>query len=389
MTRLVRFLSYVFGMIILLFSLVGMFFYMSAYTDSNYPTENISSTQTAENTVMDAVEVTSVSNNMYVYQTLDDREKVVYDQVYDCITNFKEKITVSTTDTEVLDKVYKAIMADYGNLYWQDGYKYNIHKSGEKIVYLEFLPNYTMTESKKEHYQRQIDEVVSEWLSSIDDTASDYDKALYVFETLINKVEYNENSNQNQNIISTFLYRSTVCKGYANGAWYLLDKLGIKSTIITGMANGESHAWNLVQLDGSYYYMDVTWGNSRYLDKGNYAAKRINYAYFAMTSEEIEKNHYADVFFTVPDCTATQCNYFVHEGLYYTEYNADDIGAKLKQSYEAGNKTISLMFETEDSFNETLEYFFDENNITRYCSGLKSVYYLVDTNTNVLTVMWQ
>ncbi len=335
------------------------------------------------------IKVDSVSFDRYAYNQLNEETKIVYDQVYNCIINYYDKITVSTKDNTILQKAYEAVMADYGNLFWINGYKYNTYKSGDTIVGIEFEPKYTMSEEQKDVYQVSIDEITDEWLAGISPNASDFDKALYVFETLINNVEYNPDSQENQNILSVFLYQSTVCQGYADAAWTLLDKLDIPNVIITGTANGESHAWNLVNLDGAYYFMDVTWGNSKYLDGNNDTTKRVNYAYLAMTTEEISQNHIITNSFEVPECLSNADNYYVHKGLYYDWYGIDSIGKKLSESYDAGDKEISLKFSNTDLYTRVIDYFIKDNHLSDYCSGIKSVYYLLDEKVNVLTIQWK
>ena len=55
---------------------------------------------------------------------------------------------------------------------------------------------------------------------------------------------------------------SSVCEGYACAAKMLLNELNVVCDIEVGMCtNGEGHAWNLVQLDGEWYQMDVTWND--------------------------------------------------------------------------------------------------------------------------------
>ena len=335
------------------------------------------------------VVVESVSYDRYVYQTLSEEEQETYDQVYDCIINYKDKITLSTKDKDVLAKAYEGVMADYGNLFWISGYQYNTYASGNNIIGLEFEPKYTMNEEQRDIYQVKIDSVVSEWLYGINPEASDFEKALYVFETLIEKVDYDADSQENQNILSVFIYQSTVCQGYADAAWYLLDQLGIKSTIVTGTANNESHAWNLVYLDDAYYYMDVTWGNSKYLDDNNDTAKRINYAYLAMTTEEISQNHVITSSFEVPECLSNADNYFVKKGLYYDWFGVDSIGNRLAESYNAGDEEISLKFSNSDLYTRVQTYFFDEKHISDYIQELQSVFYLLDENSNVITIKWR
>ena len=58
--------------------------------------------------------------------------------------------------------------------------------------------------------------------------------------------------------ISTIVYCVYyVCAGYAHAFQYCMQKLGIPAAYIVGYA-GEAHAWNLLQLGGEYYCMDVT-----------------------------------------------------------------------------------------------------------------------------------
>lgn len=335
------------------------------------------------------VTVESVSYDRYAYQHISEEAQQTYDQIYNCITNYDEKVVLSTNDEDVLSLAYEAMMADYGNLFWISGYQYNTYTSGDTVLSLEFLPRYTMSEEQKDVYQTNVDEVVSQWLTGINENASDFDKALFVFETLIEKVDYNEASKENQNILSVFIYNETVCQGYADAAWYLLDKLGIKSIVISGTANNENHAWNLVYLDNAYYFMDVTWGNSKYLNQNNDTTKRVNYAYMAMTSEEISQNHVITSSFEIPECLSNADNYFVHQGLYYDWFGTDSIGTRLAESYRAGDSEFSLKFSSSDLYNRVISYFFDEKHITDYVPEIDSIYYLLDENANVLTIQWK
>ncbi len=373
--------------LLLLIGLAGLGYYGYNYYTSNktgtIPKADDSASMLAEPSVVE-----SVSYDRYAYQQLDEITQKTYDQVYDCIQNYNSKVTLITKDSDVLQKAYEAVMADYGDLFWLSGYQFNTYTTNGQVVGLEFAPKYTISKDQRDIYQATIEATATEWLSGISESASDFDKALYVFETLINKVDYNPDSEENQNILSVFLYQSTVCQGYADAAWYLLDKLGIPSTIITGNANNESHAWNLVYLDGAYYFMDITWGNSKYLDGNNDTAKRINYAYLAMTTEEISQNHVITSSFEVPECLSNADNYYVHQGLYYDWFGADAIGSKFAESFASGDSEISLKFSNSDLYSQVITYFIDENHLSEYCTGIKSVYYLLDESTNVLTIQW-
>ncbi len=381
-----RFIKTLFKTLFSLLITIGIFF-LGYYLFNEF--KEFRKDEATSSMMAEPIVVESVSYDRYAYQQLDDATKQTYDQIYNCIREYYDKVTLTTKDKDVLQRAYEAVMADYGDLFWVSGYQYNTYSSGDDVVGIEFAPKYTMSKDQRDVYQATIEATANEWLSGINESAGDFEKALYVFETLIEKVDYNPDSQENQNILSVFLYQSTVCQGYADAAWYLLDRLGVRSTVITGEANGESHAWNLVYLDNAYYFMDVTWGNSKYLNGNNDTEKRVNYAYLAMTTEEISQNHVITSGFEVPECLSNADNYYVHKGLYYDWFGADAIGQQLGASYREGEREISLKFSNSDLYKKTKQYFIDDNHLADYCSGIKSVYYLLDESTNVLTIQWR
>jgi hypothetical protein len=256
------------------------------------------------------------------------------------------------------------------------------------VIAVTFSATYTMTPETREQYQKDIDAVVASWLAEVPDGASDYEKTKFVYEKLIDNVAYDLDSPHNQNIISVFLRGATVCQGYADAVNVLLQAMGVQSVIVTGEANNESHAWNMVRLNGDYYYLDVTWGNSRYLDADATTGNMINYAYLNITSEEIAQTHRADVVFELPDCTAVACNYYNQEQRYFAEWDPKAIGAVLHEAYENGDAIVSVKFAGNELYQQALDYFLDQGRFLDYCPGLHTIGYIKSQEMSVLTFMF-
>lgn len=90
---------------------------------------------------------------------------------------------------------------------------------------------------------------------------SDYDKIKRVYKWICDNVEY-DYSYSDGSIYDALIGRKSVCAGYAGAFQVIMDALGIECYINEGKANGEDHAWNIVKLEGKYYFVDATWGDT-------------------------------------------------------------------------------------------------------------------------------
>ena len=61
------------------------------------------------------------------------------------------------------------------------------------------------------------------------------------------------------NINGIFLRGSAVCEGFSKAYKLLCDLAGIPCINAFGVADGENHSWNYVQLDNVWYLVDATW----------------------------------------------------------------------------------------------------------------------------------
>lgn len=336
-------------------------------------------------------DVKSISAGKYAYETLSAEEKKIYDQMLDAVMNHEEEVTLSTSDGRHLEDIFNCLKADHGGLFWVESFRYTQYQRNGQTEVMSFAPNYIMTAEEREVMQKYIDREAAEYLKGLHTGVSDYKKVCTIYRKLIKQVDYNLDADNNQNIISVFIGKQTVCQGYASALQYLLNKLDIPCVIVTGMAKGGPHAWNLVQLDGEWYYVDVTWGNSKYHDDEENDIKYVEYDYLNITTDEMLQDHIPQVKFELPECTALKNNYFVREKKYFTSMDETaiaKIGRIFKRAYQKGKNNISIKFSSRELCTQAKEYFLTEYHISEYCEGLETVYYKTDMQMNIFVVIF-
>ena len=106
--------------------------------------------------------------------------------------------------------------------------------------------------------------MANEVIKHVDPSWSDFDKTLYIHDWILDHVTYDEeeaevgwshpSSRSAQGVLETGM---AVCDGYAELFKYLANKLGMECHWVS--SDILNHSWNIIKVDGSWYYVDCTW----------------------------------------------------------------------------------------------------------------------------------
>lgn len=154
------------------------------------------------------------------------------------------------------------------------------------VSYLDGLTKDDLTRMRQE-----LEAAVTEAVSQVDDSLDDYQQALVIHDYLVQNCEYDYENYQNNRVpeLSHTMYgslvnKTAVCDGYADAFCYIMrDKLGISCEVVSSSAM--AHAWNMIEIGGSWYHVDATWDDPAWDCIG-----RVGHSYFLLSDSKISNN---------------------------------------------------------------------------------------------------
>lgn len=333
---------------------------------------------TAENDHTESCSLLEEGGSRFAYESLDAQEQIWYGEIEQALGEMTDTVKLSTEpieqglDEQDIDRIFQCVLIDHPEIFYTTGYTYTKYSRGDRTVGIDFAGTYSLSREEAVEKAEEIRGRASEWLADIPEDASEYDKVKAVYEKIIFSTNYDLDALDNQNIASVFLGNSSVCQGYAKATQYLLNHLGVMCTLVQGTVDtGEAHAWNLVRVDGDYYYVDTTWGDASYRmedGSGQEELPEINYDYLCVTTQDLLRTHRIESVVNMPECTATQANYYVREGAYFTAYDAEQMQSIFDRAWESGRTEITLKCADEECYREICGVLIDEQEIFSYMS---------------------
>lgn len=329
----------------------------------------------------------------YYFNQLSDKEKEVYRVMYKAFSNVGSGNTIPTVDDEAMNRVAGYIKLDHPEFFYIDSMGYTHYTLGGQIQKTVLAVTYSDSKAVIELERQNIEQMAKQVVDSIPSDADDYQKVKMVYEWIIKYTDYNLQSKDNQNIKSVFLGGSSVCAGYARATQYLLNKLGVPTTMVEGnsLVTGENHAWNLCYLDDNYYYVDTTWGDASYV--GNDYADTgivgdINYDYLLVTTDELNRTHKVASNLKMPLCSSMEDNYYVREGLYFTSTDTAQLADAFNNAYAQGRKTVSFKCANLEIYDSYRNYLIRQNGIFDYLRGATSTISYVENEEQRTLCFW-
>lgn len=312
----------------------------------------------------------------YHYQQLTKKQKILYEELFNIFMNLEKSGTVSERNIKDVQIVHEALLNDHPELFFVE----------TELIYddCRVEPEYAFTVKKIKAYREQIEQIKEEILKGLPN-GDKYIQMKYIYDYVINNVHYDENAEYDQLLISSLINNSTVCTGYAKMIQYLFQEIGINTTEIVGGSFDENnllqrHAWNMIEYNNDYYYVDATWG-----DQEDEDLSMTLYEYFIFSSEDMLKLY-------TPECQyentidASQ-NYFVKNNLYYTNYNT----YSLANAVNVEKKIFEVRFSNE-IYNYAKDRIANSNDPFNILSIAKVnvgyINYWYDDNFQVIRMTW-
>ena len=277
----------------------------------------------------------------YAKSQLVPQEQYLYDQLLTGLKDQADRIEGLYPDSAMIERAIRAVDRDYPELFWFSGTgQIETSYLGDKALEAAYIPDYAVSPDQRQAVQAQIDHWMAEFRAGLPASGDQWETALYVYQYIIDHADYavvEDNS-----MVNIMVNGQGLCGCYAKTAQYLLNGLGIPCAYITGQAGGETHAWNLVWIDGSPTWMDPTWGDPVY--EGTDPDNGPSYDYFGLTTEELLLTHTPDDEVVLPVCDDQSLNYYRHEGLYFESYQPDGVVFALERAILRGEPKAAIRF---------------------------------------------
>lgn len=211
-----------------------------------------------------------------------------------------------------IEKIMFAVEADHPMLFWFDGVTYSYYatkyKAGNpsdykiETVYLTVSSEYR-NGATRAGVKKSIETGLKPYLSKIDtmkkNNKSAFEIELAIHDMIVENTEYvynqygePEEAAWAHNIAGVLTKKKAVCEGYAKTFQLLLTYANIPSVYAIGWGGSEGHAWNLVQLEGNWYNVDLTWNDQGTSEKTYYHG--VSYRYFNCLDDIFLEKHSYD-----------------------------------------------------------------------------------------------
>ena len=339
----------------------------------------------------------------YWFNQIPSELNETYRELYERLKNNEDEADMyARMDVDNFWKVYYAVLADHPEIFWL-GDMDEDSVTGTSVSYTDIsgkVVKYSVSSvvpvSEREEVRLQLEAAADECIRQIPEGSSDYDKIRFVYDYLVDNVEYDLTAPYNQNVQSALLNRRSVCAGYSRAFQYILHRMGMFCTYVTGsIADGGDHAWNLVRIDGEYYHVDVTWGDPLF-EGGEPVEGYRNYNYLCCPDSVIFRTHTPATDFYLVPCTDDSYDYYRLTGRYYPAFDYDGVYNALMNSVWNGEDSVTMKFGSGEAYESAKYEMFSNGMLYDATAYLMQQYgvstwkytYQTDDDFYLITIFW-
>ena len=138
----------------------------------------------------------------YGYSQLSGDEQQLYREILNSLLSCQEETELSVKDPEMVERVFRYVMADHPEIFYADGYEVTTYRLGTELRRITFTGTWTLESDEVLSRRAQLEAAAALWLEGLPDGTDDFEKAKYIYDALILRTEYEQGSADSQTICS-------------------------------------------------------------------------------------------------------------------------------------------------------------------------------------------
>ena len=215
-----------------------------------------------------------------------------YQAIRDGVLSYRPRIQLFGVTEAEIDDAYEAMRRSTPEVFWLDGYGLQCVSQMGRIWELE--PSYRIDRDEAARLLAEMEERSRPLIDALAQLPAPGQRVQAAHNALILNAVYSDTGDPFEyTAVGALVRGKAACSGLAYAFKYLMDRLEVPCLVVRGTAasapswdDPERHSWNLVELDGRWTHVDVTY------DLGFSPAKRYPHlAYLGVSDEEIAPTH--------------------------------------------------------------------------------------------------
>jgi hypothetical protein len=287
----------------------------------------------------------------FEYGFLTTPQKQLYAMMEDTFRSVSNSLEIDE-DMNITADDFDAVFSIFLN---KDPYDYYLYpsattsysKTTNKLYSVTFSYLYPKINVTSRH--EKTDSAVQNIVSNIRQKSSDYDRVIAIFKLLSEKITFDDNSDDSQNIYGALVDGRANCMGYSFAFKRLCGELGIEAITVSGTnTQGIPHMWNMVNIGGDWYQIDATFGDP---DTGY-----INFDYCLTTDARLLSGYKAEqTIAPYPKAVSMEDNYYVRSGLFATTQAEaiTIIREEIKKAISNKDTAVQILCATDNVYTNT------------------------------------
>lgn len=314
--------------------------------------------------------IPKVSSGYYKSLLTDEKETELYEELLRAVITHDTEYDVKHFDTDTVNKVSLYLTLDNPFIVLSDNLiEYSVtHDYDSRII--DWLTEFDVPFSME--YENMTDEILEsihkaeEIIASMPVFEDEYHTAKYLHDYLATSVYYSsdeETTPYHCTPYAALIQGSGKCESYSRAYALLCNMAGLECFMVMydqdQSEDGVGHMWNMVKVNGSYYYVDVT--HDSFTQDIGYPRNYIAYDYFlvdksSLSTPDLLSESIRDI---VPEVTDDKDTFFVKNSLIFEKYDRNTVGSAagkfLKAQKEEGYCGVSIKFTDKKDYDKALK----------------------------------